>query len=202
MTPTPAERAALVAQHLHLVRVTAAKLVGVIPSNEWDDLQGAGRLGLAKAVAKYDGRPTVKFRTYAITCIRGEIWEYLRDLDHLSRDHRKKVRGRELHQHELPAVSLDELVSTPDEEGLTVADRLADSVDVEGTALGRVEREALWQVVASLEGQDALILRRYYRDGWSVPRIAREIGVSSSQAYVLRDEALGRLREVLEGASE
>lgn len=46
---------------------------------EWDDLFQIGSIGLMKAVERFDLQYTVKFSTYAVPMIIGEIRRYIRD---------------------------------------------------------------------------------------------------------------------------
>ena len=46
---------------------------------EFDDLYQIGSLGMLKAIDRFDPAKGVKFSTYAVTVIMGEIRQYLRD---------------------------------------------------------------------------------------------------------------------------
>jgi len=59
--------------------------------NEYDDLVSCGMLGLIDAVDKFDIRHEVKFETYAVSRIRGEILDYMRSQDWASPSLRKKI---------------------------------------------------------------------------------------------------------------
>ena len=59
--------------------------------NEYDDLVSCGMLGLIDAVDKYDIKHEVKFETYAVSRIRGEILDYMRAQDWASPSLRKKI---------------------------------------------------------------------------------------------------------------
>ncbi len=58
---------------------------------EVGDLISAGYIGLIKAVDNYDG--STKISTYARHRIEGEMLDYLRSIDPLSREHRAEVKG-------------------------------------------------------------------------------------------------------------
>jgi RNA polymerase sporulation-specific sigma factor len=68
---------------------------------EWEDLVQIGSIGLLKAIDKFDSSYDVKFSTYAVPMISGEIQRYLRDdgLIRVSRilkeDAAKAYRARE-----------------------------------------------------------------------------------------------------------
>ena len=59
--------------------------------NEYDDLVSCGMLGLIDAVDKFDLSHEVKFGTYAVTRIRGEILDYMRSQDWAPPSLRKKI---------------------------------------------------------------------------------------------------------------
>ncbi len=59
---------------------------------EWNDLVGAGLVGLIEAVDRYDPRREIKFETYASLRIRGAILDVLRNIDWAPRQIRKNVK--------------------------------------------------------------------------------------------------------------
>jgi len=59
---------------------------------EFDDLVGYGVFGLIDAIDKYDPEKNVKFKTYAVTRIRGAIFDELRLIDFVPRSVRQKTR--------------------------------------------------------------------------------------------------------------
>ncbi len=80
-------------QYMPLVKYVAGKLaVGMPNSVEFDDLVGFGQFGLLDAISKYDPSKNVKFKTYAVTRIRGAIFDELRQIDWIPRSVRQKSR--------------------------------------------------------------------------------------------------------------
>jgi RNA polymerase sigma factor for flagellar operon FliA len=61
-------------------------------SVDFDDLVGYGQFGLLDAINKFDPEKNVKFKTYAVTRIRGAIFDELRTLDWVPRSVRQKSR--------------------------------------------------------------------------------------------------------------
>jgi len=61
--------------------------------NEYDDLVSCGMLGLIDAVDKFELKHEVKFETYAVSRIRGEILDYMRSQDWASPSLRKKINA-------------------------------------------------------------------------------------------------------------
>lgn len=80
-------------QYMPLVKYVAGKVaVGLPASVEFDDLVGYGQFGLLDAINKYDTAKKVKFKTYAVTRIRGAIFDELRQIDWVPRSVRQKSR--------------------------------------------------------------------------------------------------------------
>ncbi len=90
---SPQLRDAFIRQYMPLVKYVAGKVsVGMPGSVEFDDLVGFGQFGLLDAINKYDPDKNVKFKTYAVTRIRGAILDELRQLDWVPRSVRQKSR--------------------------------------------------------------------------------------------------------------
>jgi RNA polymerase sigma factor for flagellar operon FliA len=89
----PAIREAFIKQYAPLVKYVAGKVAVGMPHNvEFDDLVGFGGFGLLDAVEKFDPDKKVKFKTYAVTRIRGAIIDELRAIDWVPRSVRQKTR--------------------------------------------------------------------------------------------------------------
>ncbi len=83
----------LVEQYAPLVKYVAGKVAVGMPHNvEFDDLVGYGVFGLFDAIEKFDPDKHVKFKTYAVTRIRGAIFDELRSIDWVPRSVRQKSR--------------------------------------------------------------------------------------------------------------
>jgi RNA polymerase sigma factor FliA len=82
-----------VRQYAPLVKYVAGKIAMGMPQNvEFDDLVGFGVFGLFDAIDKFDPAKHVKFKTYAVTRIRGAIFDELRTIDWVPRSVRQKAR--------------------------------------------------------------------------------------------------------------
>jgi RNA polymerase sigma factor for flagellar operon FliA len=80
-------------QYMPLVKYVAGKVATGLPGSiEFDDLVGFGQFGLLDAISKFDPEKNVKFKTYAVTRIRGAIFDELRQLDWVPRSVRQKSR--------------------------------------------------------------------------------------------------------------
>ena len=89
----PSIREAFIKQYAPLVKYVAGKVAVGMPHNvEFDDLVGFGVFGLLDAIDKFDPAKNVKFKTYAVTHIRGAIFDELRAIDWVPRSVRQKTR--------------------------------------------------------------------------------------------------------------
>ncbi|WP_010260062.1 RNA polymerase sigma factor WhiG [Treponema primitia] len=89
----PKIREMFIKQYAPLVKYVAGKVAVGMPHNvEFDDLVGFGVFGLLDAIDKFDPEKNVKFKTYAVTRIRGAIFDELRSIDWVPRSVRQKTR--------------------------------------------------------------------------------------------------------------
>ena len=95
-------KALLISSNLGLVRSVIGKFSNI--GYERDDLFQLGSIGLIKAIYKFDPSYNVKFSTYAVPMILGEIKRYLRD------DGMVKV-SRSLKQIAIKAKTTSEILS-------------------------------------------------------------------------------------------
>ncbi|MCL2425528.1 MAG: FliA/WhiG family RNA polymerase sigma factor [Oscillospiraceae bacterium] len=90
--------------------------------NEYDDLVSSGMIGLIDAVNKFELKHEVKFETYAVTRVRGEILDYMRAQDWASPSLRKKISAinsaYEVYESKNPDGPVDQQVA--DSLGMTV----------------------------------------------------------------------------------
>ena len=95
-TKSPQLRDKFIRQYMPLVKYVAGKVsVGMPGSVDFDDLVGYGQFGLLDAINKFDPEKNVKFKTYAVTRIRGSIYDELRSIDWVPRSVRQKAKAVE-----------------------------------------------------------------------------------------------------------
>jgi len=83
-------------QYAPLVKYVAGKIAIGMPQNvDFDDLVGYGVFGLLDAIEKFDPEKDIKFKTYAVTRIRGAIFDELRSIDWVPRSVRQKAKELE-----------------------------------------------------------------------------------------------------------
>lgn len=207
-------------ENLGLVHLCANKFRG--RGIEYDDLYSAGCIGLLKAADAFDSERGVKFSTYAVPVILGEIKRLFRDggtvkvsrsLKELSlkavkkRDELSKELGRE------PTVS--ELGKSLDTDECTIAEALAVSlppvsltdnsdegggqidVAVESPDIEIGDSIAVHQVLESMETNDrSLIICRYYKN-MTQSATAKLLGMTQVQVSRREKKLLTFMREQL-----
>lgn len=90
--PTPENRQAVAIAVLPLVRSLARRMV--VPDHPLatrEDMENAGMLGMLQALDSYNPERGTSFASFAYARIRGAFVDFLRTIDLLSRDRRRKV---------------------------------------------------------------------------------------------------------------
>jgi RNA polymerase sigma factor for flagellar operon FliA len=162
--PTPVHREAAVLAGVPLVRSILGKVsVPDHPLARAEDLEGAGLVGLVEALDGYDPARGVRFMTFAYLRVRGAVIDYLRSLDVLSLDKRRRVaeagaaaealrqeRGAEPHDRDVA----DRLgISLEDYDGLMAEAQYRFALSLDAPAGGE-ETGPLYDAVASGDGEE------------------------------------------------
>ena len=207
-----------VEDNLGLVHLCANRFRG--RGIEYDDLYGAGCVGLVKAASAFDTERGVKFSTYAVPVILGEIKRLFRDggMIKVSRSVRelgmKLTRTREqftlLHGREPTVSELAELTNSDPED---VAEALAvnippvsltsSSEDDEGAQIDvsvpapdseLVDILSLRQAMSALDEEDRkLLYLRYFKD-MTQTKTAEALGMTQVQVSRREKKLLMTLR--------
>lgn len=86
-------RSQLAEHYLYLVKIALGRMIGRLPSYlDRGDLEQVGTIGLLQALDRFQPERGSRFETYALPRIRGSILDYLRSLDPLSRQERKRLK--------------------------------------------------------------------------------------------------------------
>ena len=89
----PKIREYFIQKYAPLVKYVAGKVAVGMPHNvEFEDLVSYGTFGLLDAIEKFDPSKEVKFKTYAMTRVRGAIFDELRNIDWIPRSIRQKAK--------------------------------------------------------------------------------------------------------------
>ena len=213
---------ALTKDNIALVRSIVRRYLG--RGAEYDDLFQLGSMGLVKAILHFDCRFQVRFSTYAVPMIAGEIKRFLRD------DGPMKV-SRALRELAAKALALSEkqmnetgrapavseiaraLAVSPEEvaSALDAARPIVslsepvyednagttreDTLPAPGCEEALTDRILLAELIGSLEARDRqIIILRYFRDQ-TQSEVARRLGISQVQVSRLETRILRRMRE-------
>ena len=189
-----------------------------------DDLFQVGCIGLIKAIDNFDPAQKVRFSTYGVPMIMGEVKRFLRDNNPLrvSRSLRdvayKAMQAREILQkklgHDPTLHEISEEISFPEE---TVAIALEssigpvslyepafsdgeDSLYVMDQVSGCAGEES-WisgimfrQAMQEITGRERRIIVLRYLEGKTQMQVAHEIGISQAQVSRLEKNALVRIK--------
>ena len=86
-------REALILRYVPLVKYIAGRVAAGMPPNvELEDLISYGIIGLMDAIQKFDPARSIKFESYAVSRIRGAIFDELRRQDWIPRLVRQRTR--------------------------------------------------------------------------------------------------------------
>ena len=189
-------------------------------SVEMEDIVQIGSIGLLKAIDRFDISYDVKFSTYAVPMIIGEIRRYLRDDGMLkvsrnlkencariysAREALEKELGREPILEEVAKateLSVDEVVMSMeslhkfiyqgDGNDISLMDRLQEKENGQDAALNRIFLDEILKKLDARERQ--LIGMRYFKD-MTQTEIAAEMGISQVQVSRMEKRILKELKK-------
>ena len=222
-TGDDAAQEALIINNAALVKSIVKKFTN--RGTEYDDLYQIGCLGLVKAIRNFDSAYNVRFSTYAVPMIAGEIKRFLRDdgMIKVSRSLKEVAAraaaaqerlGRELGRD----AGIAEIAKCIEEEVETVVMAmeavrphasiyepafgddsdalLIDRVSGEGSeANDAINRVLLKELLHSLDPRERQIIMLRYFSDKTQGEIAKTLGVSLVQVSRLENRILSNLRE-------
>ncbi len=188
---------------------------------EYDDLYQIGCMGFLKAIKNFDSTFNVKFSTYVVPMVIGEVKRFMRDDGSIKVSRALKTLNLQINKFVASTgereVTVDELakhfgvdeqeivlamesshrpvsLSTPldDEEGSgSIADRIENEDDVGDKMLNNL---ALKELVNGLEERDKkIIMLRYFFDK-TQSEIAQKLNISQVQVSRLENKILENLK--------
>ena len=212
-------RKPLVEENLGLVHLCANRFRG--RGIEYDDLYSAGCIGLLKAVKAFDSGRGVKFSTYAVPVILGEIKRLFRDggAVHVSRS-LKELSMRlsriceDFRQREMREPTVAELSQLSGETESAVAEALCVSqptvsltagdddegqtdIPTESPDESITDLLALRQIMARLPHEDRALLELRYFRGLTQTKTAQALGMTQVQVSRREKKLLTQMREEL-----
>lgn len=191
---------------------------------EYEDLLQLGTLGFIKAVNNFDASFGVRFSTYAVPMIAGEIKRYIRDNGAIKVSRLLKAQNQvinvfieEYRQKNSRDPSVKEIADYMKIEESDVvfiidsarypvsihAEKDEDGLSLEDKLCSKenqddyIEKVVLREAIDSFDERDKkIIFLRYYRDK-TQSEIAKELGVSQVQVSRLEAKILDRLKKEL-----
>lgn len=189
---------------------------------EYDDLYQLGCMGLVKAINKYDASYGVRFTTYAVPLIAGEIKRFLRDDGSIKVSRSVKglyvkiKRFLALHQHDENTPTIETLATefnVSREEVIYAMEashmplNLFDTGTNEGLSLGEklvgedhadlVDNIVIHNMLKELsERERKIIMLRYYRNATQA-QVAKQLNISQVQVSRIEHRVLANFREFL-----
>ena len=217
-------RDALVEEHLGLAKQVARRFTR--RGEPFDDLYQVACIALVKAVDRFDVDRQIKFSTFAVACIVGDLKKHFRDRGwHVKAPRRLQelylVIGAEVESltHNLgraPTVSeIAEAVGTPIEAVLEAmeAGRGYQATSLEDATVGEAAtadhsphedlmslvetREILHDALRHLPPREQELIRLRFVDEMTQSEIARHLGLSQMHVSRLLSQSVARLRAVL-----
>ena len=196
---------------------------------EYDDLYELACMGFLKAIAGFDESFGVRFSTYAVPMIAGEIKRFLRDDGSIKVSRAMKRTAREMNQYiesytaqygEAPSVKeLAEVFSLDEGEvvmtlgssrmPLSIYERsdykdeksvtLVDRLPAKDTQEDMIDRMLLKSAIDRLPEREKKIVMLRYFRDMTQSEVAREIGVSQVQVSRIESRLIEQFKKALEG---
>lgn len=193
---------------------------------EYEDLYQLGCIGFLKAIRNFSAQYGVKFSTYAVPMIAGEVKRFLRDdgivkVSRVTKTLASKIARfteeyRATHDAAPSIETIAEALQVDPEEAVFAMDAaryplsldepseddrsrtLLDRIADSETVEDRLDKIMLRDAVSALgEREKTIVILRYYRDK-TQSEVARVLGVSQVQVSRLESKILRKLREALD----
>lgn len=213
------KRERLISENLGLVHACARRYTG--RGVEYDDLYGAGCMGLVKAADGFDSERGIRFSTYAVPAILGEIRRLFRDGGAVKVSRSVKelglkaareaaafsaLNGREPHLSELASALGCESADIAEALGamqqtvsLTVTDDgdRDSQLDLPSDSFddNLVDILAVRQLVAELEQRDRQLIQLRYFGGKTQCQTAKELGMTQVQVSRREKAIIEKMRD-------
>lgn len=204
----------IIVSHLYLTKNVVSKMIKTMPAHvERDDLESWAKIGLMRAVMRFDHTMNVPFAAFAAQNMRSCILDGIREQDWAPRSLRKKQRdikkakeslrqemGREPTQQDV-AERLE--INVQDVETTNYKVQAANHVRIEDHYSSIAEmttpdtddivsqlRRALALSFIKLPVRDAVVIALYYYEKLNLAEIAKVIGVSGVKCGQIHNRAV------------
>jgi RNA polymerase sigma factor for flagellar operon FliA len=171
----PDERESLILAQLPYARTHAAMVFQRIKGRvAFDDLLFAGTLGLCKAVDSFDPTRGVSLRTHASKRIRGEILDYLRQIDPVGRAYRQRIKA-----------------GTAEPIKFVDVDRIAWRIEAPPQALDR--GILISELMRTLDARERFVINQFLADS-QPSETGKALGLRSDGVWHIRNTAILKMR--------
>lgn len=190
-----------------------------------DDLFQVGCIGLIKAIDHFDLSLDVKFSTYAVPMILGELRRYLRDnnsirvsrsiKDTAYRVMQVKEQYINKHQKEPTVEEIAKMLEIPVSDVVVALESIVEPVSIyepvysdngddiyvldqlgdNNTDKNWLDEIAFKDAIANLSQREKLILRLRFMDGLTQMEVSNEIGISQAQVSRLEKAAMDKIKD-------
>ena len=212
----------LIQENMPLIKSIVKRFKGRL---EYDDLMQLGAMGFTKAMMGFDEKFCVRFSTYAVPMITGEIKRFLRDNGAIKVSRYSKILAYkisayidEIEKTGAPSPTIDELAQTfqcEQSDIILALDSsrmilslnetldedeeltLGDKIADKHSPENDLNKLIIKDAVASLPDRERkIIYLRYFRDK-TQSDVATELGVSQVQVSRLENKILAKIKESL-----
>lgn len=211
----------LIEENLPLIKSIAKRFKGRL---EYDDIMQLGALGFVKAINGFDESFGVRFSTYAVPMIAGEIKRFLRDDGQIKVSRCAKILANKIAKYVDQQLKDGQKEPTVDELAkvfevdksdvvfaldtskfvLSLNDAADDETPLEDRIAGgdipesHIDEFMLKDSIMNLSERDRkIIILRYFRDKTQA-EVASELGVSQVQVSRLENKILQKIKSELE----
>lgn len=214
----------LIVHNMPLIKSIVARYRG--NATEYEDLIQLGSMGLVKAINNFDTNYNVRFSTYAVPMIAGEIKRFIRDdgaikvsraLKTLSMSLKKEIEAHRLACGKAPSAEMlagkfgitpQEVVFALDSSKYPVSlyekfddennQSVIDKLPSDENGDNIDDKILLKEVISTLpEREKKVLILRYYRDK-TQSEIAKILGVSQVQVSRIESKVIGILRKAFQ----
>ena len=201
-TGSKAARDKLIKGNLRLVLSVIQRFTG--RGEDIDDLFQIGVVGLIKAINNFDLSKEVRFSTYCVPMITGELRRHLRDYSHVrvSRSLRdlayKAIQARERlsaqNQREPTVQEIADDIGAKREDVVIALESILDQISDKNDVESRLDELYIRDAINNLGKREREILYLRYLQGRTQTEVAAEIGISQAQVSRLEKCAISRIK--------
>ena len=216
-------KTALVTENMPLIKSIVKRYGNV--HVEYEDLMQLGAMGLIKAVNNFNSAYNVKFSTYAVPMIAGEIKRFIRDDGAVKVSRALKTLSVKMHAYideyiqtngespsldklsEVFGVDKQEIVFAMDSNKypLSIYEKfddessgsIIDRLPAKGNGDELIDNILLKKLLAELPEREKTVIKlRYYKD-MTQSEVAKVLGVSQVQISRIESKVIGKMRKQL-----